>query len=100
MKNFKLYECEDFEPNLIKRHGIYEGVQYIFRFDNDYGASVVKHGGSYGYHVDMWELAVIRFKNSSNDSWDLTYDTPITDDVIGFLNDEEVRDLLKKIKGL
>lgn len=32
--------------------------------------------------------------------WHLTYDTPITDDVEGFLEDEDVRNLLKQIRDL
>lgn len=31
---------------------------------------------------------------------DLCYDTPITDDVIGYLTDQEVDELLNKIKAL
>ena len=60
-------------------------MQYLFRFDNGYGASVVKHHGSYGSYADLWELAVIHFDDHAE--WHLTYDTPITDDVEGFLED-------------
>lgn len=91
---------EGFENHLIKRRECYEGIQYIFRFENFYGASIIKHGGSYGHRDDLWELAVIRFENDDNDSWNLNYDTSITDDVIGRLTDEEVRDLLRQIKEL
>lgn len=74
------------------------GIQYIFKFDNGYGASVIKFPGSYGYHNDLWELAVTKYDESGE--WNLCYDTPITDDVIGHLTEEEVRDLLKKISEL
>ena len=93
-----LLKCEGFEKCLIKIHEIFGGIQYIFRFENDYGASVIKHGGSYGRELDLWELAVIKFDN--NDEWHLNYDTEITDDVIGSLTDDEVRDLLTQIKEL
>jgi hypothetical protein len=91
---------EGFENHLIKYEQLLGGVQYVFRFANYYGASVVKHRGSYGHNIDMWELAVIKFENDDNDSWDLNYDTPITSDVVGYLTDDEVRDLLTQIKEL
>ena len=89
---------EGFESNLILKRIVYTGVQYLFRFDNGYGASVVKHDGSYGHGSDLWELAVIYFEGES--AWHLTYSTPITNDVEGWLTDEEVRKLLQKIKDL
>lgn len=89
---------EGFESNLLERRESQGGIQYIFRFSNNYGASVIKHNGSYGHEVDLWELAVIEFGRAYN--WHLTYDTEITDDVIGHLTDEEVRTYLQKIKEL
>lgn len=75
-----------------------DGVQYVFRFPNGYGASVVKHGYSYGADRDLWELAVIFFFN--DDEWGLTYDTKITSDVEGYLTNEDVLKLLQRIKDL
>ena len=91
---------EGFESNLIRRreHSL-SGVQYLFRFENNYGASVVKHSYSYGNEEDLWELAVIIF-DPENDSWYLTYTTDITEDVEGCLTDEDVRNLLQRIKEL
>ena len=77
----------------------YERVHYVFRFKNDYGASVVKGRGTYGYNEDLWELAVLSFDNRS-DEYYLDYDTPITNDVLGHLTDDEVGDLLARIKEL
>ena len=74
--------------------GYYPGVGYKFVFDNEYGASVVKHFGSYGYDSDEWELAV------TDKLGHLVYDTPITDDVLGHLSDEEVDEILNDIKSL
>ena len=92
---------EGFEDYQVKRELAFGGVHYVFRFKNDYGASVIKHNGSYGHKNDLWELAVIKFdEGGDNNDWDLNYDTPITDDVIGSLTDEEVRDLLKQIMEL
>ena len=78
----------------------YEGVQYIFKFDNGYGASVIKHYRSYGHNQDLWELAVLLFDPDDPDYWELCYDTQITDNVKGHLTDEKVRKTLKQIKEL
>ena len=86
-----------FEKYLVGRFEYFNGVQYRFRFENGYGASVVKHDGSYGRDQDLWELAVITWHDSE---FSLNYDTEITDDVIGYLTDSEVQDLLKRIKDL
>lgn len=88
----------EFENNLIKKELIFDGVQYLFKFPNNYGASVIKHTGSYGSSRDLWELAVIYFDDYGD--WDLTYDTEITDDVEGYLTDQDVLNLLKKIRNL
>jgi hypothetical protein len=74
------------------------GTQKLYSFPNGYGASVVKHEYSYGGDRGLWELAVIN--NISEDGFDICYDTPITDDVIGFLNDPEVDRLLYLIRDL
>ena len=105
MKDLNL-NYEGFEEYLVERKDRstticlreQPGVQYVFRFENNYGASVVKHLGSYGYDQDLWELAVIQFDEDGK--CDLTYDTPITDDVEGYLTDEDVRNLLARIKEL
>ena len=92
------FNCGDFKPNLVETSALLGGVQYKFRFENGYGASVIKHVGSYGCLDDLWELAVIKFEESGE--WNLCYTTSITDDVIGYLTDSEVRDILQKIKEL
>jgi len=79
------------------------GIQNIYRFPNNYGASVVSHSFSYGHEQGLWELAVIYWPDPENPAifaFDLTYDTPITGNVIGYLNDEEVNELLDQINAL
>lgn len=73
-----------------------------FRFENNYGASVVTHQFSYG-GVDEWELAVIHYTDgdvTEDGQWTLDFDTPITDDVIGYLDWNQVEELLNQIKAL
>ena len=94
-----LLDFEGFKHDLLRIQDILDGIQYLFRFENHYGASVVKHRGSYGIEEDLWELAVIEFIGES-DCYTLTYDTSVTSDVIGYLNDKDVRELLQQIKEL
>jgi hypothetical protein len=70
------------------------GIQYKASFDNGYGASIVKHNYSYGGANGLWELAVIGKDGR------LCYDTPITSDVLGYLTEDEVNQVLKDIAAL
>ena len=40
---------EGFENYLVEKNYIFGGIQYKFKFDNMYGASIIKHFGYYGY---------------------------------------------------
>lgn len=71
--------------------------QWRFKFENNYGASVVKHAGSYGFNHDLFEVAILAW---DGEEYHIDYDTDITDDVIGYLTNDEVMDLLYKIKLL
>lgn len=75
------------------------GKQTLHKFPNGYGASVID-GGTYCYGADqgLKELAVIKFYEG--DKWHLCYETDITDDVLGYLTDEDVADLLVQIEAL
>lgn len=81
------------------------GNHYMFKFDNGFGASVIKTKDcSYGNENDLWELAVIIWCNPDDYKLitmkDITGNDDDNDDVYGYLTDEEVRDLLSKIKEL
>ena len=73
------------------------GIQYKAFFDNGYGVSIVKHSFSYGNELGLWELAVL--KGDAN-NWTLCYDTPITGDVIGRLEEDEVNNIVNDVKEL
>lgn len=68
------------------------GTEWIFSFPNGYGASVVNDG--YGARAGLYELAVLDADGH------LTYETPITDDVLGYLTEAEVADALTAIAAL
>lgn len=76
------------------------GEQYLFRFENNYGASVVQHDFSYGRERGRWELAVIKFNSDDILDFELKYDTEITEDVIGHLSVGSVLSFLNDIEKL
>lgn len=69
-----------------------DGIQYLFRFPNGYGASLINHSGSYGN-----ELAVIEWMGAN---YDLVYDTPVTGDVLGWLTPAQIESTLDAIAAL
>jgi len=73
---------------------IHGGIQYVYLAENGYGASIVKHSFSYGNDQGLWELAVLGKDGS------LTYDIEITDDVLGYLSEEDVNETLLRISKL
>jgi len=85
--NFKTFEDINFMPH-------YGGVAGKIMFKNGYGASVIRHEHSCGGKKGLYELAVL--DNEGN----LTYDTPVTNDVLGFLSPKEVTDYLIQIQDL
>ena len=64
-------------------------------FDNGYGASVIIGPYTYGGEDGLYELAVILGSDGK-----LTYDTPVTDDVEGYLTEDDVTKLLEQIQNL
>ena len=75
------------------------GTQKLYRFENGYGASVIKHEFSYGGQAGLWELVVLKYNGEGIDDWDITYETEITNDIIGWLSLEAVEDLLVRISN-
>ena len=87
MKTFKDLEFNE-HPNGMG------GVQAKIQFDNGFGASIVKTPFSYGGTRGLYELAIF------GKDGDITYDTPITDDVLGYLSEVKVTETLAKIQAL
>jgi hypothetical protein len=87
--DYKTFENIDFE-----RNEDLDGVVGRIMFDNGFGASIVRHIMSYGGKLGLYELAIL------DKEGDLTYDTPVTNDVIGYLTPEEVTNYLIKIQEL
>lgn len=83
------------KANEVEKDSLFERRHYYFT--NGYGASVVKGPGTYGEAEGLWELAVLK---RGKEGWLICYDTPITDDVIGYLTEAAVDALLQKIAKL
>ena len=85
---------------IIAERSLNNGTQEIHRFDNGYGASKVMHDFSYGGGRNLWEIAVIKFTGDGEWDWHIRYDTPITDNVLGYLTYTEAQAVLQQIKEL
>lgn len=85
----KLYKHNGFVAHRV----LDNGEQFIFEFDNGYGASVLAGSVAYGGLDGLLEVAVT--KNGM-----LCFDTKITNDVIGYLTINETLEVLKEIEKL
>ncbi len=102
-----------FNDLVFKPHGVGIGKQCQLFFDNGYGISVVRfklppipgmaglsgrgNYGSYTTNEREWEVAVLK---GNEKKWGLCYDTPITNDVIGYLTDIGVNEIMEQIQKL
>jgi hypothetical protein len=87
MKTFKDLEFE------IMTDPFMSGKKSRIYFDNGYGASIVSHTFSCGGKSGLYELAVLY-------DGEITYHTTITDDVLGYLSEDEVTFYLNQIENL
>ena len=88
--DFKTFKDIKFEM----MDSFYDGVRSNTMFDNGYGISVVRHRYSYGGPSGLYEIAIL------DSDGNLTYNTPITNDVIGYLTPKEVTEFMVKIQEL
>lgn len=89
----------NFQPH-VNYPGTGIGARHFF--DNGYGVSVVRFttsfgSGSYGSEQGLYELAVLK---GVEKNWEICYDTVITEDVLGYLTEEEVEVLLYEVENL
>ena len=82
-----------FKDLVFESHGTGLGSQAVLEFDNGYGVSVLLGDLFYSNGIDTYELAVLK------DGF-LCYDTPITDDVLGYLTKGKITKVMEKIQKL
>ena len=92
LKVMKTFDDLNFEQ--INDTPFMVGKKARMSFDNGYGVSVVSHTYSYGGKKGLYEVAVL------GSDGDLTYDTPVTNDVIGYLSEKGVSDVMKQVQEL
>lgn len=73
------------------------GIQKIYSFPNGYGASVISNKYSHGGNEGLYEIAVIA---KCGKGWGVVYDTPVTDDVIGWVPFDDIDKYLQQIYDL
>ena len=72
-----------------------DGVQAIAEFPNGFGASIIKSDFSHGGKSGLFELAVL-----DNDTGNINSTTDITDDVIGWQDEDDIDRVLTAISKL
>lgn len=92
-----MYKMKTFKDLEFKPHRAGSGKQATLFFPNGYGVSVVFGTLFYSNGVDTYEMAVLR--GNEND-YRLTYETPITDDVLGRRTAEEITKAMKEVQKL
>ena len=76
-----------------------EGEYAYEMFPNHYGISVIRGPYSYGGEKGLYEIAVIKMTPEMKES-KICYDTPVANDVIGYLNPEHVTEYMEQIQKL
>jgi hypothetical protein len=102
MSSIKTFKDLEFEPYFMPsdytllpfiRNMFSDAKQAVMKFENGYGISVLFGKIFYSNGVDTYEVAIL--KDGS-----ICYDTYITDDVLGYQNEEEVTEIMRKVQEL
>lgn len=94
---------EHYGDNLHSVRSMRDGVGVTLEFENGYGIDITRASGTVGYEDGLWEVAVVKFGDEGLHGlhdWKLNYDTPITNNVIGYCDDERVANIAEETKEL
>ena len=94
MRKYIMKTNNPLKEYLLEQNEMLNGIQKKYLFDNGYGASVIRHDGSYGVKEGLWELAVLGLDG------ELDYSTKITSDVLPRLSWRQVHSTLRQIQTL
>ena len=75
-------------------------VSIKYRFPNGYGAYVVNNSNIYGVEEVFYSIAVLKYHSDDNDDHTIDYETPVTNDVIGWVHADDLDKHLAKIESL
>ena len=89
-QEYKTFKDLEFIPHPVLGEG---GTRAHMKFDNGFGVSVITGEYAYSDEARPYEVAVLQGDN-------ITYSTPITDDVIGHLNEGGVTEIMRQIQDL
>lgn len=102
-KQYKTFEDLEFKPwgdipitnELTYKYAreVAGAKQAIMDFPNGYGVSVIIGTRFYSNGFNTYEVAIRQGNN-------LTFSTPITDDVLGWKTAEEVTEIMRKVQEL
>lgn len=70
------------------------GIRARMKFDNGWGISVIQNEFSYGGWSGLYEIAVLNSKE------EISYESGLTEDVVGWLDKEGVSEWMEKIQNL
>jgi len=94
---YKTFEDLEFQERPIRYDYEHPKQQAVMFFKNGYGVSVLLGEDFYSNGINTYEVAVIK---GNADEWYLCYDTPITDDVLGYQTKEQVTEIVRKVQEL
>lgn len=90
MEEYKTFK----ELEFIETDPFMGGIMTRMMFPNGYGVSVVKHRFSYGGDRGLYEIAVL------DSDGNICYETEITNNVIGYLTEDDVTYHMEKVQKL
>ena len=82
-----------FKDLVFNKHPYGEGEYAKLTFSNNYGVSIICGSKYYSNGVDTYELAVLYGD-------DITYNTGITSDVMGYQTCGQITDIMKQVQEL
>lgn len=98
---FLTLDYKGFEENLIWRLESQGGAQYVYRFDNNYGAVVTTTKDERFKHnkVNVWEAELIRFKDVRS-IWSEVDENYVGEVAVKYCDNDDILAFLNKVKGL
>lgn len=82
----------NFDELVFESHDRFDSDQARLEFNNDYDVSI----GVVDSNLETYSVVVLRKQEGE---WELCYDTPVSNDVLGILSKEEVSSIIEKVEA-